>query len=168
VLAKSQVAPENYAVMKIPDDQIVFSIFGGDNYRTLVSQTADKLGGRAFVTEYAGPTSNLAASDPALTALLRQYPYMTRVYTRISPEEMTVDPVFTFNSSLPDVSNRHDLSKDARVWDCQNYTNRTANPVAAAVARVTGRAGTPLVPIAAGALVLLAIGFGVGWLMRRR
>ena len=50
VLAKSQVEPENYAVMTIPDDQIVFTAFGSDNYRTLVSQTADRLRGRAFVT----------------------------------------------------------------------------------------------------------------------
>lgn len=39
--------------------------------------------------------------------LLGRRPYMTRLYTRISAEEMTVDPEFDFNPDLSDVSNRH-------------------------------------------------------------
>ncbi|MFK8004166.1 MAG: DUF2330 domain-containing protein [Polyangiales bacterium] len=32
---------------------------------------------------------------------------MTRLYTTMSPEEMTMDPVFDFNAELPDYSNTH-------------------------------------------------------------
>jgi hypothetical protein len=167
ILAKEQVEPENYGVMKIPDSEIVFS-FGGNNYASLVSQTADKLGGRAFITEFAGRTKNLFSGDEDLNALLHQYPYLTRVYTRISPEEMTVDPVFKFNANLPDVSNVHNLSKDARVWDCTNFSNRAANPFEATLARVTGKSNMSITPIVIGGIVLLGLGFGVGWLMRRR
>jgi hypothetical protein len=39
--------------------------------------------------------------------LLDDNPMMTRLYTTLSPEEMTADPVFAFNPNLPDVSNEH-------------------------------------------------------------
>ena len=39
--------------------------------------------------------------------LFDRNPYFTRLYTSLSAEEMTVDPVFTFNSELGDVSNVH-------------------------------------------------------------
>ena len=41
-------------------------------------------------------------------ALFRDHPYMTRMFTTLSPEEMTRDPVFSFNPDLPEVSNIHD------------------------------------------------------------
>jgi MYXO-CTERM domain-containing protein len=33
--------------------------------------------------------------------------YLTRMFTRISPEEMTLDPIMSFRADLPDVSNLH-------------------------------------------------------------
>jgi hypothetical protein len=189
IFAKNQAEPENYAKIAIPDDQIVFGMFSGTNYLSLVSQAADRNRGQAFVTEFAGPTKDLGATDPTLSALLSQYPYLTRVYTRISPEEMTVDPVFRFNPDLPTISNVHDLSKDARVWDCEdgNIANRALNPaetaaaavvtpIATAVAAITGaptatadnfaaRYGLTIVLIGLG---LLLIGLTAGLLIGRR
>lgn len=40
-------------------------------------------------------------------ALFGEWPKLTRLFTTLSPEDMTVDPVFAFNASLPDVSHRH-------------------------------------------------------------
>ncbi len=40
-------------------------------------------------------------------ALLASRPYVTRLYTTMSADEMTVDPLFNFNDDLPDVSNVH-------------------------------------------------------------
>ena len=40
-------------------------------------------------------------------SLFDRFPYLTRVYTQISPVEMTRDPTFTFNPDVPDVSNVH-------------------------------------------------------------
>ena len=44
---------------------------------------------------------------------------MTRLNTVISPEEMTVDPVFDYDPQLKDVSNVHDLSKMTGLFDCE-------------------------------------------------
>lgn len=40
-------------------------------------------------------------------ALFRTNPRLTRLFTTISPGEMTSDPVFSYNPDLPDVSNIH-------------------------------------------------------------
>ena len=40
-------------------------------------------------------------------ALFDQHPRLTRLYTTLSPEDMTLDPVFEFNADLADVSNVH-------------------------------------------------------------
>ncbi len=47
--------------------------------------------------------------DPTLNAgkLFKTHSYMTRLFTTLSPEEMTKDPVFSFNPDLPEVSNTH-------------------------------------------------------------
>ncbi len=38
---------------------------------------------------------------------LRGHPWLTRLYTTMSPEEMTLDPMFDFSDALPEVSNVH-------------------------------------------------------------
>lgn len=40
-------------------------------------------------------------------ALLDSRPYLTRLFTTMSPNEMTRDPIFVVDSTLPDVSNQH-------------------------------------------------------------
>jgi hypothetical protein len=40
-------------------------------------------------------------------ALVGALPYVTRLYTTMSPADMTLDPVFDFNTDLADVSNQH-------------------------------------------------------------
>jgi MYXO-CTERM domain-containing protein len=49
------------------------------------------------------------------------HPYLTRLATYISPDEMTRDPLFIFNSDLPPVSNVH--TAEAR-WMCGNQEYR--------------------------------------------
>jgi hypothetical protein len=43
----------------------------------------------------------------ATGALFRQHPYLTRMFTALSPEDMNADPVFSENASLPDVPSVH-------------------------------------------------------------
>jgi MYXO-CTERM domain-containing protein len=50
--------------------------------------------------------------------ILDQYPTLTRMYTTISPGEMTADPFFWQNSSLPDVDNTQSLAQ--RRTHCNN------------------------------------------------
>jgi len=143
ILAKSQAEPENYAVVKVPDNDIIFFPFGNSNYQQLANQRLAEQKGRAFVTEYAGPANRFSVQDPALRALLSSYPYLTRVYTRISPQDMTIDPVFKFNASLPDVPNVHDLSRDPnRQWDCTALQNKyiAPTPIAAVTQAVVAQA----------------------------
>ena len=40
-------------------------------------------------------------------ALFGTHTYLTRLFTTVSPDEMTKDPMFSFNPDLPDVSNVH-------------------------------------------------------------
>jgi hypothetical protein len=65
---------------------------------------------------------------PVITTqdLLLSRPYFTRMFTTMSPEEMTMDPLFDFNPDLADVSNLHmatqiiecspDITQDAAPW----------------------------------------------------
>ena len=50
--------------------------------------------------------------------LINSHPYLTRLYTTMSAEEMTVDPDFDFNSDAPDVSNL--FTAKARFTSCQD------------------------------------------------
>ncbi len=43
----------------------------------------------------------------AAGAIFRAHPYLSRLFTTLSPNEMTKDPVFSFNPDLPEVSNVH-------------------------------------------------------------
>lgn len=125
VYAQEQAVPANYAHETIANDELVFFGFGAtSNYRTLMGQKADEHDGQAFITEYAGPAALLQVTHPLLRDLGTEYPYVTRLNTVISPEEMTVDPVFSYDSTLPDVSNVRDLSQMTGVYDCEPRTVR--------------------------------------------
>ncbi|KAA3646185.1 MAG: DUF2330 domain-containing protein [Chloroflexi bacterium] len=117
--ADRQAVPVNFAHMEIADEELTFFTFGGNNYRTLMGQRADEFGGQAFITEYAAPTRELFVSDPYLADLHERFPYVTRLNTVISPEEMTVDPVFAYDPNAKDVSNIHDLSGMTGLYDCE-------------------------------------------------
>lgn len=101
-----------------------------------VSVEADALGGRAWVTEMAGPTAPIRAqlmttpvSTPeqeeardALLELFTDYPYVTRLYTRISPDEMTIDPMFRPRAAV-DVPRERQLSRYSGFIDqCEDRT----------------------------------------------
>jgi hypothetical protein len=130
VFGDAQAYPMNYAHPTVDDSNIRFAppVFGGShNYTQLVDQTVDLYEGRAFITEYAESTSRLQSSvtDPLLQTLLSEHGYVTRFFGRISPEEMTVDPMFDFSTEMPDVSNIHDLS----AFDPEVVYGCTSDPV---------------------------------------
>ena len=54
--------------------------------------------------------TNVVAPVIAANMLFTSFPYLTRLYTTLSPADMTADPVFSFNPSLPDVSNIHNAT----------------------------------------------------------
>jgi len=134
VLASERFEGKNWANLEIADDQIrynpttLFATSVSTNWPRLVARAVDEAGGQGWVTELAGPSSNYvgllenqvqngnfatpedgeAAAD--LLAAFRAYPYLTRLYSRVSAEEMTSDPVFG-RTTLGDVAREHQLSR---------------------------------------------------------
>lgn len=51
-------------------------------------------------------------AEPTVDAgqLFDAFPYLTRLYTTLSPADMTMDPVFSYNPSLPEYSNVHEAT----------------------------------------------------------
>lgn len=60
--------------------------------------------------------------DPLVEAqaMVDRHPYLTRLHTTISPDEMTEDPIFRFNLDLGDVSNQH-LAQGLAFCDPDHY-----------------------------------------------
>jgi hypothetical protein len=134
VLASQRFEGKNWANLEIPDDQIrynpttYYATSVSTNWPRLVAQAVDEADGQGWVTELAGPSSNYvgllqnqvqngnfatpedaeAAAD--LLAAFQAHPYLTRLYTRVSAEEMTSDPVFG-RTTLGDVAREHQLSR---------------------------------------------------------
>jgi MYXO-CTERM domain-containing protein len=71
-----------------------------------------------------GPAFSAAMAERIIDAglhadqLLSAYPYLTRMYTTISPAEMTEDPFFHQNADLADVDNRNQIAQ--QFIDCDN------------------------------------------------
>ena len=57
--------------------------------------------------------------------LVDAHPEITRLYTTLSPSEMTLDPLFTFNAELPDLSNQHTAT---RVIECNPNVTQSDAP----------------------------------------
>jgi MYXO-CTERM domain-containing protein len=57
--------------------------------------------------------------------LIDAHPELTRMYTTLSADEMTLDPLFTFNPDLPDVSNVHTAK---RVIECNPDVDFSSAP----------------------------------------
>ena len=127
ILADKRYAPVNVADLVIDDARLVMDPWTWTtNYSALVAKAVDEANGIGFVTELATPTADLArtvresnvpewredfddavAARDGLADLLDSKPYMTRLYTRLSPEEMAVDPMFGVSANVEDVSNVH-------------------------------------------------------------
>jgi hypothetical protein len=139
ILASQRYEPASWNEVALAEDDIVVdNIFGsGTNYASLVALRVDQAGGRAFVVERAGSSQTIAdavqarfdsmwepdeqsiAARDDLTALVQRRAYMTRFYTRVSAEEMTVDPVFQ-PSDRGDVDGVLDLSDRAPIEVCED------------------------------------------------
>ncbi|WP_437840210.1 DUF2330 domain-containing protein [Sorangium sp. So ce1153] len=121
LLGDRRYGPANWPDVEIDDDQIVWRSDAWPvqtNWTALVARGVDEAGGRGFVTEMSGPTASIAeqvrntmtsdeaqvAARDALLPLLEGNATITRLYTRLSPEEMTVDPIFR-RTDGPEVSN---------------------------------------------------------------
>ena len=122
IFGSGRFIPQNYQPLQIRKTQIALDPYAGANYEQLIERAASQANGHGFITEYARPSSMLSTEgDPTLAGLQKGYSYVTRLYTRISPEQMTLDPVFAAQSGLPNVSNVYDLSKEPAPTTCDPF-----------------------------------------------
>ncbi|MEW5852737.1 MAG: DUF2330 domain-containing protein [Myxococcota bacterium] len=129
IVGEQRYESANWPSLSIRDDEITYdpyNVWGanGTNWTALVARKVDEAGGRGFVTEFAGATqpfldqvrnspvnnTDQEAARNALISVLEGRPYLTRLYTRLSPEEMSTDPIFR-RSELGDVDRVHQLSR---------------------------------------------------------
>lgn len=178
IFADTQTVPENYGHMEISTDELRFGRSGnGSNYTSLIQSRADAFDrGQAFITEFAGPASQFNFIEPYLRD--RSDRYLTRLTTYISPSEMSIDPVFTFDAERDDVSNRRDASNRQGLRSCDRDGLLSAvlpgdaiDPTGgtdAVLAATPGRPlmGQPFVPFVLLAAVLMAAAAGVVALRR--
>jgi MYXO-CTERM domain-containing protein len=71
-------------------------------------------------TYLAALETNVIAPVKLVQNLVDAHPEMTRMYTTLSADEMTLDPLFTFNPDLPEVNNLHTAN---RIIECSPDVN---------------------------------------------
>ncbi len=96
-----RAAPDGAYLSTEPDYDAIrpdFSVTAQTTYPVEVARAISDAGGRAFVTEYAAPTDTLqgGVTDIEAQAILDRNAYVTRFFTTMAPEDMTVDPEFDF------------------------------------------------------------------------
>jgi hypothetical protein len=134
ILGNAQYVPSNYAhpaidfasfrSAKTLFDTGTYGASGGWGLVDAYERIQNQHDGRAFVTEYAQPTSvlleDLATIELSrfdwetagewLTPFLKEYPYITRLRAQLSPEQMTFDPIFEPDSTAQNFSNQISLN----------------------------------------------------------
>lgn len=141
VLGDRRYESDNFQALEVDDDALEIDqnrIWSANptNYHQHVARLVDAVHGKGFVTEFAGSTDalremagNMPTPDEeaeeakaAFVELMGKHDYITRMYTRLSPEEMAADPSFVPSpQGAGDVSNIHDLSE--RFQDDENGCN---------------------------------------------
>jgi len=109
VLGDQRYEGANWPNLEVDPADLVYDWRTGDhNWVHAVAGTVDDAGGQGWVTETAGTTEQyirrLEVTTPAdeeqaeavdaLLELMRPHAYISRLYTRLSAEEMTSDPIF--------------------------------------------------------------------------
>ncbi|MCP4868594.1 MAG: DUF2330 domain-containing protein [Proteobacteria bacterium] len=82
------------------------------NYTVLLEETVELAGGRAFVTEFAGPSAGVVSPSSAAGAWLGSGSTLTRLRTFVDPGDMTTDPSFEPSLIQADQNNVHLILPD--------------------------------------------------------
>jgi hypothetical protein len=141
IFADTRYVPENYAhprpnfsAFRAPGEITadsfgnLFFSSGNGLYQAERARIQDRFDGLAFITEYAGPTENLrelTQDDALFEQLIDEFPYLTRLRAQMSPEQMTIDPMFIPAPNAPDVSNIVNLADyvdPLEYWGCSSRT----------------------------------------------
>jgi hypothetical protein len=119
ILSDRPYAPQNFEAIEVDPNEIVYDSMGNTSYFEWVARKAAESNGTIFVTELIGSESRFFVGTSSAHTTLSRY------YTRLSPEHMTVDPVFVPSGMPHDPqrvgfwrSNQIDLSAQPPVVDC--------------------------------------------------
>lgn len=93
----------------IPDEVFVRLGIDRTQFTNCVACFAGSFGNETFDAAAAADEVRERIEEPEqrAQAMFDAYEYVTRLNTFISPEEMNVDPIFSFSTALPDISNVH-------------------------------------------------------------
>jgi hypothetical protein len=123
IAGDQRYAPTNYASLFIDDELLRADPRNGEtNYYPLISYLAEQEDRQAFFTEWSNTSATLAQMTrntwigtpdqeeawDYLDALADRHAWVTRLYTRLSPVDMVVDPMFE-RAGTSEISNLHDL-----------------------------------------------------------
>lgn len=114
IIADRPAKPSNWTQVAVPEEQIVVdSNEETSNYADLVARTVDAAGGQAFVTEFVRDAAMTAIeiNDAPTRELIGTTGWVTRLYTRVDPGDITVDPVFVLDDTIAPVEPLHDLTR---------------------------------------------------------
>ncbi len=111
--------PEGEYVETVPDYNAIAPDFTAPTLTTYADEVDNAIaeaGSHAWVVEHAGETLNLGGiTDPEARAIIERNRYVTRFYTRMTPEQMDVDPEFVFDDVADDVNRLHVIDNTNRV-----------------------------------------------------
>lgn len=112
ILADQTYLPQNYVSIPPRSGEILFDSEGTTSYFEWVARSSAEANGHFFSTEFLGERP--AALDGVSSAR-----FLSRYYTRISPEQMTLDPGFRPhpNQGIRQ-ANVLDLSQEESLYDC--------------------------------------------------
>jgi hypothetical protein len=144
VIGDQRYGGANWPSIQIADDRIAWDMTGWPvrtNWAALVARAVDEAGGQGWVTELAGNTTPLLSllrnsmlgspddmqAGDELLRLIGDAPYISRLYTRLSAEEMAFDPIFKRDPGGY-VSSSHQLSRIVDGVDQCGKRRRTPDP----------------------------------------
>ena len=142
ILGDQRYEGANWPNLEIDPADLVYDwSTGRHNWVTEVARVVDVAGGQGWVTDTASSTvdyiqrlENTTPADDeqaeAVTALLdlmRPHAYISRLYTRVSAEEMTSDPIFR-RSAGADVQRWREIPYDPNGDSCGWGTEDAASP----------------------------------------
>ncbi|MEB3196035.1 MAG: DUF2330 domain-containing protein [Candidatus Sericytochromatia bacterium] len=93
--------PKPPALTNLTDDEFYYQI---EDHRAVIQKAQLSINGPKVLKEL---EDTVVAPARDIQAMLKAHPYLTRLYTTMSPEEMTQDPTFVLNPDAGDVSNQH-------------------------------------------------------------
>jgi hypothetical protein len=94
IMASGLVRPGNFNDAGLDESAVRPTSPVTTDYQTRLRQNVQALGGLAVETEFAGPADYVEATSTTSFAMLDRVGFVTRLSTRMAPEEMTTDPIF--------------------------------------------------------------------------